>query len=189
MERNVVWQPWNEAGIEHLRVVEEPDGAVADNFLIRVFGNRPVRMRYRIRVDPSWCVREVDVDLWSPDHLSVNLRSDGQESWVDGDGNALPHLAGCIDVDLTATAFTNTLAIRRLDLAPGGAEEIDVVYIRVPELSIEAVKQRYTCLERHADDARYRYEGLSTGYRTELDVDDAGFVIDYPNNFRRVLPD
>ncbi len=45
---------------------------------------------------------------------------------------------------------------------------------------MEPVKQRYTCLEQHADGARYRYEGLATNFLTELDVDRNGFVLDYP---------
>ncbi len=87
---------------------------------------------------------------------------------------------------LTATAFTNTLPIRRLGLQPGDARVIDVAYIHVPELTVEAVQQRYTCLEQRSDGARYRYEGLGTGYQTELKVDGAGFVLDYPDLFRRV---
>jgi hypothetical protein len=186
MARDVIWQPWDEPGIEHLRLVEEADGWVADSFLFRVFDGEPVRMRYRVRVDAAWRVREADVDLWDPDYRSLTLRSDGDGHWTDADGTALPHLTGCIDIDLTATAFTNTLPIRRLRLRSDQAEIIPVAYIWVPQLSVEAVEQRYTCLEARDDGARYRYEGLGTGFETELDVDDAGLVLDYPGIFRRV---
>jgi hypothetical protein len=186
MEHDVIWQPWDEPGIEHVRLTEDTSGAVADSFLFRVFDLRPVRMRYEIRVDDAWRLRQVDIDQWDPDHRQLMLRSDGEGSWIDADGRPLPDLASCIDVDLTATAFTNTLPIRRLGLKPGEAAVIDVAYIRVPELSVEAVQQRYTCLAQSDNGARYRYEGLGTDFRTELDVDASGFVLDYPDIFRRV---
>ncbi len=190
MERNVVWRPWEGVGIEHLRLTESITGALADGFMFHVFDSDPVRLRYQIRVDTSWTVREVDIDLWGPEHRRLKLRSDGQGGWGDEDGaNALRELTGCIDIDLTATPFTNTLPIRRLDLKPGDAAEIKVVYIRVPELSIEAVAQRYTCLEQRGTGARYRYEGLATGFRAEIDVDETGIVLDYPDIFRRILLD
>jgi hypothetical protein len=186
MALDVVWQPWDEPGIEHLRLDEEADGAVADSFLFRVFDGQPVRMRYRIRVDGAWRVREADVDIWDPDYRSLALRADGEGLWSEAGGSSRPDLAGCVDIDLTATAFTNTLPIRRMHLQLGQAAIIRVAYIWVPELSAEAVEQRYTCLEARDGGARYRYEGLGTGFETELDVDDAGLVLDYPGIFRRV---
>jgi len=48
------------------------------------------------------------------------------------------------------------------------------------------VMQRYTCLERGDDGSLYRYEGLGTGFVTNLPVDPDGLVLDYPDIFRRV---
>ena len=186
MDHDVVWQAWDEPGLEHLRVVEDANSVIADSLLLRVFDGRPVRMRYRVQLDSGWRVREADVDVWDPEQRRLRLRSDGEGNWFDADGLPLTNLRGCIDIDLTATAFTNTLPIRRLGLQPGDARIIDVVYIHVPELTVEAVQQRYTSLEQGPDGARYRYEGLGTGYQTELEVDAAGFVLDYPDLFRRV---
>lgn len=186
MERNVVWQPWGDTGIEHLRLIWNADAVIADSLLFRVYEHRPVRLRYEIRADPGWRVREVNVNLWDPDHRQLSLRSDGEGNWHDVDGRALPDLAGCIDVDLTATAFTNTLPIRRLRLQPGDVSEIRVAFIRVPDLSCVAVNQRYTCLDLRPVGVTYRYEGVTTGYLTELEVDQDGIVLDYPDNFRRI---
>jgi hypothetical protein len=44
----------------------------------------------------------------------------------------MPQLGGAIDIDISITPFTNTLAIRRLNLRRGQSEEIIAVYIRVP---------------------------------------------------------
>jgi hypothetical protein len=94
-----------------------------------------------------------------------------------------PDLAGAIDVDLTATPFTNTLPVRRLELRNGQAEVIAVVYVEIPSLTVVARRQRYTCLE---PGRRYRFESLESGFTREIEVDDDGLVRTYPGLFRRV---
>jgi hypothetical protein len=64
-----------------------------------------------------------------------------------------------------------------------------MVYFRVPQMQVEAVQQRYTCLEVTASGGRYRYESLVDGvsrFTAELAVDQDGLVLDYPGLFRRV---
>ena len=46
--------------------------------------------------------------------------------------------------------------------------------------------QRYTCLERRPDVARYLYESIESGFRAELTVDADGLVMEYAGLFRRV---
>lgn len=186
MERIAIWQPWHDIGLEHLRLVESDNAAIADSLVIQVIEGRPVRLRYQIRVDSGWRVREADIDLWAPDLRRLKLRSDGAGRWTDARGGPLDDLRGCVDIDISATPFTNTLPIRRVGLEPGEDEEILVAYIRVPELTVKPVKQRYTCLERGSDGCLYRYEGLDTGFVTNLPVDPDGLVVDYPGVFRRL---
>jgi len=185
-ERTAIWQPWHEIGLEHLRLVESDNGAIADSVVIQVIDHQPVRVHYEIRVDAGWRVREADIDMWAPELHQLKLRSDGCGRWTDATGNALADLNGCVDIDITATPFTNTLPIRRIRLEPGEAEKIAVAYIRVPDLSVEPASQRYSCLERESDGSLYRYEGLETGFVTNLPVDPAGLVLDYPGIFRRL---
>jgi hypothetical protein len=186
IERTVFWQPWHDIGLEHLRLVESDNGAIADSLLIQVIDRAPVRLRYEIRVDAAWRVREANIRVCGPDYRQVKLRTNGSGDWTDANGEALDHLQGCIDIDLTATPFTNTLPIRRIGFEAGEAEEISVAYISVPELSVRHVRQRYTCLEIGEQGGLYRYEGLGTGFETELPVDSAGLVLDYPDIFRRL---
>jgi hypothetical protein len=113
----------------------------------------------------------------------LDLSSDGAGRWTDRSGTPLPDLAGAIDVDLTATPFTNTLPIRRLGLRSGQAETITVVYVEVPALTVVASRQRYTCLE---PGRRYRFESLDSGFTRDIEVDDDGLVLTYPDLFRRV---
>jgi hypothetical protein len=96
---------------------------------------------------------------------------------------ALPSLDGCLDVDLSATPFTNTLPIRRLNWQPGQSVELRMVYVDVPSLHLSVYPQRYTCLDASG---RFRFEALRSDFTADLTVDLDGLVVDYPGLFRRV---
>jgi hypothetical protein len=188
MKRDVMWQRMNAPGLEHLRLASVPEGFLADGVLLTVLDDTPARATYQMRCDTAWRVRWVEVTLRRDTMQTLTLQSNGEGHWISAAGEPLPALQGCIDVDIFPTPFTNTLAIRRLALVLGESAELTVAFIELPSLSVQAVKQRYTCLEAGREDARYRYEGLETGFTTELWVDADGLVGDYPGWFRRVWP-
>lgn len=188
MEREVMWVPWEGPGLEHLRLRQDQSGILADGIVIGLHAGRPFRFGYRIRCDARWRALEVTVGLLSPREVELALVSDGQGRWATPDGQGVSAIQGAIDVDVSATPFTNTLPIRRLGLKPGQSAELSVAYIAVPELRLETARQRYTCLESRQDGGRYRYESPARGFSAELVVDREGLVIDYPGLFRRVWP-
>ena len=94
----------------------------------------------------------------------------------------ITRLCGAIDIDVTATPFTNTLPIRRLKLKKNQSQEIVVVYVKVPELEVSTQLQRYTCL---IADKRYCFEQVDYEFVEEIDVDENGLVLTYPGLFRR----
>lgn len=118
----------------------------------------------------------------------VDLLADGDGNWTTRNGEAIPELNGCLDVDVSATPFTNTLPIRRLGIAPAESAELPVAYVDTGEMRAWTEEQSYTCLERSARDGLYRYESLDGGFTADLPVDADGLVLDYPGLFRRVLP-
>jgi len=181
-----MWTPWDRRGLEHLRLRFGEEGIEADGIVIGEEGTI-FRARYVIRCDPGWRTREMIVDpLDGRDPL--HLRSDGEGNWSDASGRTIPELEGCSDVDLSATPFTNTLPIRRLDLGEGETSEIVAVYVDVPNMRLDASGQRYTCLEHSAGGGLYRYEdrALFRGFTADLPVDADGLVLDYPGIFRRM---
>lgn len=178
---HVRWRPIQGTGLEHLTLHQTDDTILGDSVVIGESDAHKFGLAYRLTLDRSWHLREAVIALAGQDRTLI-LRSDGAGTWRDGDDALLPDLAGCIDIDLAATPFTNTLPIRRLTLPLGEAKEIRVVYIPVPDLRPIAVAQRYT---RNAVD-RYFYEGLSSNFSAELQVDGNGLVIDYPGLFERL---
>jgi hypothetical protein len=185
VEQEVMWMPWEGPGLEHLRLATSDGSVVANGLVIGLEAGRPFRIGYEIRCDERWRVREVRVAAPDSERPVLELLADGEGRWRGGGGELLPELDGCIDVDISATPFTNTLPIRRLGLELGESEDLRVAYIRVPELLVGPERQRYGCLEAQADGGLYRFEALPSGFTAELPVDADGFVLDYPGLFRR----
>lgn len=177
------WQDWSGKGIEHLVMQEDSDEIVAEAAIVGTVDNETFAARYRILCDGSWRVTEVEVSQIGDDHW-IELSSDGVGNWVDESAEPLPELKRAIDIDISITPFTNTIPIRRLGLNKGEAKEILVVYVQMPGLTLATDRQRYTCLEAGR---RYRFESLDSGFKRDIEVDDHGLVVTYPELFRRLL--
>ena len=159
--------------MERARLTAGPDGVLADSDLLTP---ENVHAHFRIRCDAQWRTRHVEVTVLGEPHRTLRLEADGEGHWVDR-----PELDGCIDVDIYPSPFTNSLPIRRL----GVAAETTAAWVQIPELTVEPLHQRYTPL----GGKRWRYEALSLGsFSTELEVDDDGLVLDYPELARRLRP-
>ena len=187
MQHDVLWIARQEAGLEHLRLTQTPDEITADGLVIALADGIALRVRYSVRCDTNWRVRATELTLLDQDiYPPLLLHHNGTGHWTTHNKQHLPNLTGCLDVDISITPFTNTLPIRRLNLALGETAIIDVTYISLPTLSCIHVQQRYTHL---ADDERshtYRYENLDTNFQADIEVDNNGLVLDYPSLFTRV---
>jgi uncharacterized protein len=176
------WQDWSQAGLEHLVLDQRGGEIVANSAVIGASEEHPFAVQHTIACDTNWRVRKAIVSEINSG-LTVSLTSDGAGNWFDGSGSGLTHLSGAIDIDISATPFTNTLPIRRLQLSPGESAEILVAYVQVPGLTVSLDRQRYTCLDRRL----YRYESLDSDFVREIQIDDNGLVTVYPGLFRRTL--
>ncbi len=179
---DLFWRALAWPGLEHLALREETDAVVADGALIALCEGEPVRLSYRVTCDRAWRTRRVELDLPLRGR-SERLESDGDGRWRGSAGEALNELDGCVDIDIALTPFTNTLPIRRLDLAAGQSRDLRVVYFNFPEFRPAAATQRYTCLERGGDGGVYRYE--SGTFSADIAVDARGLVETYPDLWQR----
>ncbi|WP_343074895.1 putative glycolipid-binding domain-containing protein [Phytoactinopolyspora alkaliphila] len=187
----IVWTPNRWAGGELVQVRSVAGGIRADGMVIATEDGIPARLHYQIACDDAWHTRHVSLNLHG--HPLMTLTSDDDRRWyLDSDPESeMSELAGCIDVDIALTPFTNTLPIRRLRLQPGESASPRAVYIQPgAELDISTLDQRYTrtdtpdrAANTHESGAAYRYE--SGSFRTDLQVDQDGIVIDYPGLWTR----
>jgi len=171
------WTSWDGTTDEVLRLGWESGGWTADGAV------RGVDVHYALRVDQDWNVRQFLLfrDLDEPD---LWLARDRQGRWGEVNGSYRSDLQGCTDVALDCSPFPVTVPVRRLGagLVPGEGAELLVAVVDVVTLQVAAVRRRYTRLGPR----RWREEAPATGEVSELEVDDAGLVLDRPGAFRRV---
>jgi hypothetical protein len=172
-------------GLEKVELEVSELGVMATGEVEERIGDSSCRFHYTLLCDPSWNVKELIVDRHTPKTGSVDLMSDGLGEWYNAACEEIPVLDGCTEVDLSASAFTNTIPIRRLDLAANQKAELKVAHVDAYSLEIRVSQQRYTCLQRGESESTYYYEGLATGTRVQIQVDANGLILDYPGMFRR----
>jgi uncharacterized protein len=177
------WAAIQWPGLEHVVVSADAGGWQARSQLILA---RPglASVSYQVSCDPDWRFAELTISVASATARAELVLTSGRGGWR-ADGQPRPDLDGCTDIDINATPLTNTLPIRRLDWRAAAAYDIDVAYVTVPGLAVHRVRQRYTRLRgSQPASSPFRYE--SGSFRTELQVDAGGLVLDYPGIWRRV---
>jgi uncharacterized protein len=180
--RSLRWSAWEgcEGGLEHLDIRPDGSGIIAEGIVAGTTESEAFGLTYRLAIDGNWLVR--DAQLRTMSGQSLHLAIDDEGAWR-VNGRARPDLQDCVDIDIEASPFTNTLPIRRLALTQGEGAAIRLVYVRVPSLNAEPGRQRYTALEAGS---LYRFESLDSGFTADLPVDEQGFIADYPGLFKRL---
>lgn len=168
--------------LEYLHMTEAANEYNLSGTIVRLLNNIPTRITYQVVTDSYWRTKVVMIHqehgtAMSDAHLSVTE----SRQWLTN-GQAVPNTHGIFDIDLEVTPATNTLPIRRLNLQVGESAEVSALWVRFPSLTLERLEQRYTRLAPN----QYRYEALSIGFETLLDVDDVGLVTHYHNGWRAV---
>ncbi len=168
------WRTWDHEHLETLNLRWENEGWTATGEVGRE------AITYVLRLSATWQVRQFLLfrDLDQPD---LWLGADGTGRWGEMNGAHRHDLAGCTDIDLPVTPFTNSIPIRRLGLDVGGEAEVTAAMVDVETLGVVPVRQRYQRLTAR----RFEYANLDSGYAVELDVDEYGLVHDYPDLYRR----
>ena len=137
-------------------------------------------VRYAITVSSGWLSREARVAGRSPAGVrALTLEADGPGRWRIKGAEA-PHLDGCLDVDLESSSLTNALPVHRLGLEVGHGAEAPAAYVRVLDLDVERLEQRYVRLDDDQGRQRYHYTAPRFDFECELIYDEFGLVLDYP---------
>jgi uncharacterized protein len=133
----------------------------------------PLRVEYQVLVDRAGLTTAAHVrELRGFTTRTLAIERSAKGAWT-VDGAAARALKGCTDIDLGISPSTNTLPIRRLNLAIGAAQTIQAAWVRFPELVVVKTPQTYSRL----DEFTYRY--ASGTFEAELTVDDDGLVTTY----------
>jgi uncharacterized protein len=137
-------------------------------------------VEYAIEVNAAWATRSARIRGRSAGGFcSTLLEADGAGHWVI-DGEPAPHLDGCLDVDLEASAMTNALPVRRMSLPVAAAAAAPAAYVRAVGLAVERLEQTYVRTTDESTGQRYDYTAPAFDFRARLVYDQSGLVLDYP---------
>jgi uncharacterized protein len=174
-------------GFECVFIHRDDSGHHVEGLTSAVEENEPWAVRYRVSVDERWHVVNADIWGWSVrGERAVRIGTDGRGRWA-VDGEEVPWLEGCLDVDLESSACTNMIPVHRLGLGVGNSAKAPAVYVRAFDLSVERLEQWYARTEDLGDRQSYDYSAPRFEFRCRLVYDAAGVVIEYPGLASRVL--
>jgi len=159
----------------------------------------PYRLDYELEVAEHWITRRLHVRARGVDwRRELDLRHDGHGAWTaqasaEGDaqlpapGGDVATLDGALDCDLGLCPLTNVMPVRRheLHLRPGEMDFL-MAWVSVPDLGLHPSRQRYEHVGRRDDRLVVRYIGEHRSFVGELELDDDGFVLLYPQLAQRL---
>jgi uncharacterized protein len=169
------WRRIDQAGLELARFDIEKHGVTVSSTLVDG-GEAPFSLRYIWTLDPDWRTRTLRIEHMNGEDRWLTIERASEASWRIDRGPA-PHLDGCVELDLSATPFCNSLAIRRL----GEDGEFDAAYIAADTMTVVPSRQRY---ERISETYwRFHDLGVAHGFTAALELDSNGLVARYEGLF------
>jgi hypothetical protein len=138
---------------------------------------------YKLTADLLWNIKTVAINCQSDSSFKMSFKKKNNQ-WFNERSELLSKFNDCTDIDISITPFTNTLPINRLNLPAGSSKEDTVLYINLPTGECKPVRQRYTNLGNKI----YKYENLVSGFISNIEVDENGYVINYSGIWSRLFP-
>lgn len=137
-------------------------------------------IHYVVRLSATWKVQQMllfrdleDPDLW--------LANDGRGQWGEINGSQRRELGGCEDIDISCSAFTRFLAIRRLELDVGATSAVHSVVVDPDSLAISRARISYTRVSPRT----WLVSRDDGSPDQQFDVDAFGLPLDVPGHFTR----
>jgi hypothetical protein len=205
LPRSRFWERVDVTGCEHV-TFDDRRGLTARGVQIAV-NPVPYACRYALFTDADWVTARFEattegagwlrtirieraakrwrVTTAEQGDLDAAVRTSGQSAQPFPGSEDPDRLVDAFDLDLAGSPLTNTLPIRRLGLhtAPTGRRHtITAAWVLLPSLAVVPSEQEYTVL----DGGRIRYS--SGEFSSDLEIDESGFVVNYPQLARQSKP-
>lgn len=181
MQTNLLWTGMEYYSLENCVVETTRTGVNICSVIVGLYKNIIYRVEYVIKTTPSWETIFLEIfGQYKDQRFRSRFESDGNGNW-NVNGKPEGKFGGCIDVDIPLTPFTNTLPVNRLNLSVNQAQQIKVIYCDLLQNEFTQVNQKYIRLSN----STYRYQNVPNDFEADIQVDDYGFVVDYPQLFVR----
>ncbi|GAA0458332.1 putative glycolipid-binding domain-containing protein [Alkalibacillus silvisoli] len=183
MTGKVVWNNEELYGCEYLRIRSTNENIIVHSTVIYVDNSNAHNLNYNVELDEHWLTKKFNIDVENAD--SLELHTDGKGNWFNGGEEIIEKLEGAVDIDISATPFSNSLPINRINWSINQTEHFHMVYVSIPSLETKKVPQSYQYIRKESELRYFKYRCYD--YETIICVDSNGLVVDYPNTFCRVL--
>jgi hypothetical protein len=171
----VLWRRIDLPGHELARLSPVEGGFELAGTAVFASPEGPCELRYAVACDAAWRTKSARVQgVVGARGVDLRVTADAERRWR-LDGAECPAVAGALDIDLAFSPATNTLPIRRLDIALGGEAEVRSAWLAFPSLVLEPLEQVY----RRQGTTSYRYASAGGAFERMLEVDAAGLVTRY----------
>lgn len=165
---DILWRWLDREGHEAAQL----DGRVLRGSAVLKEKDSVYALTYSIECDEAWRTISATVGGWtSQKKIAIDIRSNGGRWTMNGEH--IPAVDGCIDIDLNFSPSTNLLPIRRLNLSVGEEATVRAAWLRFPSFTLEPLDQSY----RRIGENTYRYKSAS--FTAEITVNEAGLVLEY----------
>jgi uncharacterized protein len=173
---SIRWRSLHRPGTDRCTLEATATGARLTGAASYAGPSGPADLAYWVACDAAWITTEGHVQgTLSGGAVAFDFARTAGGLWT-MNGQQIPAVSGCPDLDLGFTPATNLLAIRRLSLAVGQGAPADAAWLDVDAGTLTVLPQRY---ERRSA-STYAYAAPTVGYEALLEVDDSGFVTLYP---------
>ncbi|MCT2536424.1 putative glycolipid-binding domain-containing protein [Aquibacillus koreensis] len=185
MDVKVVWNNEELYGCEYLNLGSTTENLVVQSTVIYVDekNSDAHKLNYIVELNKHWLTKKCSINV--NNNNSLELHTDGEGNWFNSDGELIDSLEGAIDIDISATPFSNTLPINRINWSINQIELFHMVYISIPSLKIKKVPQSYQYIRMEGELRYFKYRCYD--FETIICVDSSGLVVKYPDTFSRVL--
>ncbi len=162
-----IWESKENQSVEYFSLSATLEGFVLKRYRFYFHNTANPLITYAVNCSEKRVTKDVSIHRERAGKKSnLTLKQDDQQVWF-SDGALIAFATGLLDVDLEFSPATNTLPIRRLNLAIGESRVVDSVWVRSDKLTLERLKQKYSRL----DDNHYEYETLSFDFKATIQVD------------------
>jgi uncharacterized protein len=173
---SILWRRLDCPGHDACYLERVSDGWRIDGTAIFREHGAPARLAYQVACDAEWRTQDGHVVGWlGPRSVEFRVRRTEQGKWS-LNGQPVPNLDDCLDLDFGFTPATNVLQRRRAALHEGQSAEIPVAWLDVQAGTLERLAQRYS----RRGVTTHWYEAARFGYSALLEVNVAGFIVRYP---------
>src|SRR5919198_4391118 len=143
-------------------------------------GPRYVTARLVVRARGQGWHRALDLERETTGSWSCRTETEGAPD-LPAPGGDLSLVAGALDCDLGLSPLTNSMPVLRHRLHEGGGPvEFLMAWVSVPDLAVQASRQRYAFVRREPRARVVRFESLDAAFAADISLDHHGVVLDYP---------